>query len=378
MSQIEILPVRNKREQHTFLTFPWQIYKNDPLWVPPVLPERRKTIDPRQGAFFKRGEAEFFIAWEKGKPLGTICAADDRIGNQLTGKKDCLWGFFECIQDYDVAAALWQHVIDWGRKRGLNALYGPFNLDYEDGYGILVEGRDRPPVMLCGHTPVYYLDYVERFGFKPGRGQNLAFEVRTEIDTAAFQQLARMAEIARRKEKFVIRSANFKRWEDEIDPLLVLLNASLAHLEGHIPWQRDDLRALLAPFREFADPELVLFAELNGRMIGFFPGIPNLNEALIHANGLRYPWDYLSAWFHMRRKPDCLSIKSVLVHPDFWGGGASILLFDEMLKRLRAKGFRWVDLSLTSDDNPKTPMLAERLGGKIYKRYQVYRYPFVA
>jgi L-amino acid N-acyltransferase YncA len=75
----------------------------------------------------------------------------------------------------------------------------------------------------------------------------------------------------------------------------------------------------------------------------------------------------------MRRKPKCLTIKSVLVLPEYWGSGIAILLFDEMVSRIRAKGFEWVDLSLTSDDNPKTPELAEKLGGKIYKRYRVYR-----
>ncbi len=81
-------------------------------------------------------------------------------------------------------------------------------------------------------------------------------------------------------------------------------------------------------------------------------------------------------WRHARRKPECLTIKSVLVLPEYWNTGVAVLLFDEMLKRAQARGFKWIDLSLTSEDNPATPALAERLGGKIYKRYRVYRYVF--
>lgn len=143
-----------------------------------------------------------------------------------------------------------------------------------------------------------------------------------------------------------------------------------------MPWQREALHELMAPFVTLADPDLILFAELDGKPIGFFPALPNYNEALIHANGLRYPWDYLTAWRFTRKKPKSAAIKSVLVLPEYWGSGVAILLFSEMVKALMAKGYDWVDLSLTSDDNPRTPALAERMGAKIYKRYRVYRKVF--
>ncbi|MEE9615468.1 MAG: GNAT family N-acetyltransferase, partial [Anaerolineae bacterium] len=152
-----------------------------------------------------------------------------------------------------------------------------------------------------------------------------------------------------------------------------LINIALAHLPDHIGWHRDALEASLAPFRDIADPELILFAEVDGQAVGWLPGIPNLNEPFQHANGLRYPWDYVKLWWHMRSQPECLAIKSVLVLPEYWGSGVSVLLFDEMARRARARGFKWADLSLTSEDNPYTPTLAKRAGAKLYKRYRVYR-----
>jgi len=152
-----------------------------------------------------------------------------------------------------------------------------------------------------------------------------------------------------------------------------LLNVALAHLPAHAPWRREALEGLLAPFRHIVDPDLVLFAEVNGETVGWFPGIPNLNDAFQQANGLRYPWDYLSLWWHMRHQPECLAIKSVLVKPEYWNTGVSVLLFAEMVVRAQAKGYQWLDLSLTSEDNPNTPILARRMGAKLYKRYRVYR-----
>jgi len=88
---------------------------------------------------------------------------------------------------------------------------------------------------------------------------------------------------------------------------------------------------------------------------------------------LRYPWDYLKTWWYSKKKIKSASVKSILVLPEYWGAGVVILLFTEMAKRLMAKGYEWSDFSLTSDDNPNTPVLAQRLGAKIYKRYQTYR-----
>jgi GNAT superfamily N-acetyltransferase len=373
MSSLDILPIRTARERRTFLTFPWRIYRDDPLWVPPLLPERAKAIDPERGAFFKRGEAEFFIAWRDGVPVGTICAAEDKFTNERGHRRECVFGFFEYVDDDDVAAGLLRHVIEWARKRGLNALYGPFNLDYEDSYGVLIEGHDRPPALLCGHTPPYYQDFMERFGFQPARGDNLAYAADVDEDTPARRRLHRLADRLRQRGGITIRGADLDHLDDEIDSIHRLLNTALAHLPDHVGWHREALEALLQPFLAIADPELVLFAEVDGETVGWFPGLPNLNEPFQHANGLRYPWDYLRLWWHMRRQPDCLAVKSVLVSPEYWGTGVSVLLFDELAQRAKAKGFKWVDLSLTSEDNPNTPILAERMGAKIYKRYRVYR-----
>jgi GNAT superfamily N-acetyltransferase len=215
---------------------------------------------------------------------------------------------------------------------------------------------------------------MERFGFEPARGDNLAYALDIRTETPAHRRLARLAEAVRRRRNFTIRHADLDHWEAEIDRIHRLLNAALAHLPDHIGWHRDAVEASLKPFRRLADPELVLFAEAHGETVGWFPGVADLNEVLIHVNGLRYPWDYLKLLWHQRRQPACLTIKSVLVLPQYWDSGVSVLLFDEMLKQARARGFTWIDLSLTSDENPRTPALAERMGAQLYKRYRVYRF----
>ena len=375
-SNVTIRQIQTKREFHQFLTFPWKIYKDDPIWVPPVLADRKKAVDPERGVFFQRGTAEFWGAYRGTELVGTICTAIDFKANQNVNKKDCVFGFFECINDRDVAFALFDHAKAWAIAHGQDSLYGPFNLDYEDGYGILIEGRDKPPALLCGHTTDYYQGFVEDYGFKPGRGDNLAYERCFDVDIDQLNKLHDFAEVVRKRKNYVVRHADFENWTEEVDHVFVLINQALKHLFGHVPWQREALHELMAPFKMLADPELILFVEAEGKPIGFFPALPNFNEALIHANGLRYPWNYAQAWWHSRKQPKCATIKSVLVLPEYWGSGVAILMFSEMVKRLQARGFEWMDLSLTSADNPKTPVLAERFGSRVYKRYRVFRLRF--
>jgi GNAT superfamily N-acetyltransferase len=370
---LTVRPVSTGRERRIFLSFPWRIYAGDPLWVPPMYAERKKTIDPARGVFFKRGTAELFIAWRGNRPVGTICAAEDRAYNKRMATRECIFGFFDCVDDQDVARALLRQAALWAQTRGLETLIGPFNLDMEDAYGILVEGRDRPPSALCGHTPAYYLPFFEDEGFKPLRGDNIALEVDLGTPSSSLRRTAVLAERIRKNGWMRIRTPDMKHWMDEVDIVHHLLNACTTHLPDYRPWEREAVVSLLEPFASFADPDLILFAEVGGTTVGFFPGIADMNEVLIHLNGLRHPWDAVRLLKWMRYKPRCLTIKSVLVLPEYWGSGAALLLIDEMARRARAKGYRRVDLSLTSTDNPYTPELAERMGARVYKRYRTYR-----
>jgi hypothetical protein len=377
MSNIIFKQVETKRDIRKFALFPWKIYRNDPLWVPPFLSDRLQAFDRNSHAFYKHGDAQFFLVLRGGELVGTLCLAEDFQSNTFRNQKEGVFGFFDVINDYSVAEAMFDFLAEWAKQRSLVQISGPFNLDYENGYGVLVEGRDRPPVILCGHSPFYYLDFFQRYGFNPARGENLAYEIRINEDTPALSRLSAIADRVRAKGHVHVRAARLNDWDHEIDHVHYLLNKALAHIPDHREWPRESVQSLLAPFRRIADPELILFAEVDGKTVGFLPAIPDLNEKFKKVNGLRFPWNFLRLFFSLQKQTECVTIKSVLVLPEYWGfSGVSVLLFDEMVKRLREKEYLWVDLSLTSDDNPYTPTLAENMGANIHKRYQVFRLNF--
>lgn len=372
---ISIHPVRTKRDRKKFLEFPWIIYRNDPNWVPPLIPERKRAIDPQKGVFFQRGQADFFLVYRDRELVGTFSLAEDFKASEFLGFHEAQIGFFEVIDDYHIAEAIFNYALDWAHSRGMRRIIGPFNLDSENAYGILVSGHERPPALLCGHTPAYYQGFFEDYGFFPLRGANLAYEILIDREHPHLTKLLKVADRVREKGKVNVRSADFDHIDLEVDRLHGLLNKALAHLPGHRAWQREAVEALIAPFKSIADPDLILFAEVDGETVGFFPAVPDLNEVFIKVNGLRYPWNYIQLWWYLRQPIHRMTIKSVLVDPEYWGySGVAVLMMAEMLERLRERDYSWVDLSLTSDDNPFTPTLAENMGARVYKKYQVYQY----
>jgi GNAT superfamily N-acetyltransferase len=367
---LQIRPAITPHEKRLFLTFPWQIYKHDPLWVPPLLSEREKVTDPQRGPFFKDGMAEFFIAWRDGKPAGSLCLAEDYNYTRTRGYPECMFNFVEVIEDYAVFAAMFDFAADWARKRGMKSLYGPYYLDREDCRGLLIEGRERPAAILCGHQPAYYQVY----GFLKDGEDLLAYAYDIDPSAPRLQRLFRLAErVRQRNPGFTVRTANLDDFDNEIDRIVYLQNRGLCHFPNYVPYTRNDIETMIRPLLDVVDIELVLFAEVNGQPAGFFPGVPNFNELVIKLNGLRYPWDYLRYLRHRDLKPECLAVKSAVVLPEYWDTGVAVLLFAEMAERAIAKGYKWADISMTGEDNPDTWPLAHHMGAQIYKRYRFYK-----
>jgi GNAT superfamily N-acetyltransferase len=371
---IEIKPVVTRRDKRTFLNFPWRIYKNDPLWVPPIISERARLIDPGRGIFYKDGFAELFIVWKDGKPAGTICLAEEKNNTRHKKFHECMFGFVECVNDYAVFESMFKFAEEWAGKHVMRSMYGTYNLDREDSRGILIEGRDRPPAIYCGHSPPYYQDFFERFGFAKDGEDGLAYAVDLDLNNPKIKRLMRVADQVRvRNPRFSIRGANIKDKDAEIDRIVYLQNRGLEHMPNMVPYTRSDIESMILPLLDLVDLDLVLFAEVDGKPAGFFPGVPNFNEILIHLNGLRYPWDYLRALIYQNKKPKGLAIKSVVMVPEYWNTGLALLLFDEMAQRAVARGYKWADLSLTGEYNTDTWPLAHHMGAQIYKRYRFYR-----
>lgn len=372
---VTVKPVQSGREMRQFLTLPWKIYRDDPLWIPPLLPQQRSRFDPASNPILSGQPAEAFIAWQDGQPVGTVAVAVDHVRNEEWDEDNAIFGYFESVNDYAVAEALLDTAAEWTRKQGKSRLWGPWRLDYEDSHGFLVKGWERPPALMCGHTPPYYAEFAERYGMRKARRDSVAFayDIPDEPEQAIPPKLARIAGKLKDRTKVTIRQGDFSRWDEEIELAVDVLNRGLAVLgDARGFWSAERMRAHARDLRPVLDPAFVLLAEVDGRAVGWLLGIPNLNEAIDRANGLRHPWNAVQLWANIQRRPDCISLKSGAVDPQYWGRGIETLLGYQFAVNAIAAGYKWVDMSLTGEDNPQTPRIATGLGAVEYKRYRVY------
>jgi len=372
---ITIQPVLTEADKKQFYKFAFRVYRSDPNWVPHLWPAKKSYLD-KKAAFFNYGEGDFWLAKNDGEIVGTLGTAIDHARNRGMNWKAAIFGFFEVLPgQYEAAKAMWDFACDWARQRGMDQLQGPYSFAGEDDYGFMIQGCDTAPSVLMGHTPPYYAEFADRYGFKKIY-ESVAYRIDLDGNDSDLEKLpaaiVRIAERARRRHENSVRVPQMENWDVEVEKLWRIYNTSLTSLADFSPMELVSFREQAEGLRQIIDPELVFIAEVAGKPVGFALGLPNVAEALKHANGLQYPWDYLRLAVAMKRIQSA-SFKILAMDPAYWGYGIDSILYLEMAKAIVRKGFTWVDASLTGDDNPQTNKLLARAGAYIYRRYRIYQ-----
>ena len=374
-SGLRIQPVTTERDRRVLVRFPWRIYRNNPQWVPPLIHQRERQLDPERGSFFGHGEAAPFMARRGGEVVGTVVAWINHRSNAYLKEKAAGFGFFEVLEDYPIAEALLTAACDWARARGMEVIRGPFYFSMDDSPGVLIKGFDQPQVVLTGHTPPYYADFIERFGMEKYR-DGYAYRG----DLAPFKgdianvprKILRVAEAIRSKEKVTIRKLRMDDWDNEVSIAMEIFNQALGHMRNHVPMDETEFRRFADDLRVILDPDMVLFAKVAGRPVGFSVTVPDINLALKHVNGRLSPLGLLKLWWY-RRRINVASFKILGVLEEYRGRGIDALFYVETARQLFAKGYEWIDFSLVAENNVMMNRMVQRMGGYVYRHYRTYQ-----
>ena len=287
---IAVIPVAGNEALWEFLRLPWRIYHGDPYWVPPLLSVQRRFLDPAHGPFFEIGEAQYFLALRDGLPAGRISAHLNRLYDARHDQFTGFFGFFESVNDLNVARALFEAAGDWLRARGKTRVVGPLNFCIYDEMGLLVEGFDSMPALLQTHNPPYYQDLLAALGFHKAMDW-LAFKAtERDVDTAAMEkQFQRI--LARQKLRFTTyRPRELDRRADEV---FALFNEAWSPNWGHVPLTRRQFRTLLHDLKPLLRPKLVNLVLDGERLAGFSVTVPDLNPLIKQMNGRLTLWGKL-------------------------------------------------------------------------------------
>lgn len=366
---VDIVPL-HFRDLTAFLRFPWQVYVNDPFWVPPLLIERKMFLNPRKNPFFQHAQVQLFLARQSGQTVGRIAAVINHAHDDYHHEHAGFFGLFECLDNAEAATALLKAATDWLRERGAMFVRGPVNLSTNElDCGLLVAGFDAPPVFHSSYNPPYYAALIEAGGFTPCQDL-LAFIRCCQPSPPARVQQAMDRLRARRK--VTIRPVNMRTFQEDVARITAIYNDAWSENWGFVPITEAEAQHMASALKLAVIPALTLLAEVDGEPVGCFVGLPDLNQALRHLHGHLTPWGLLRFFYH-RRRINTLRVAMMGVKKRYRRLGIDLLLTAEIWDKAPQHGIVQGELAWILEDNRLMVQALEAIEAKPYKRYRVYQ-----
>lgn len=368
MKDIRIERVKTKNDMKSFLFFPWKIYKDDPNWVPPLVMDIKERLDKEKSPFFEHADRELFLAYRDNEIRGRIVAIIDENHNKFNNEKVIFFGLYESFNDRDIAESLLNAVSTWGKERGMTILRGPMNISMNDECAFLLEGFDSPPVIMMPYNPPYYLELMEKCGLVKAKDL-YAFFMTKDHETA--EKVQGIVNEIRKKTSVTLRSIDMKNIDEEAEKIKYVYNHSWEKNWGFVPWTEEEMNHMAKKLKQLADPHIVILAEDKGKPIGFAFGLPNYNEVIKKMNGRLTPLGIIKFLLY-RRKIKSMRALVFGVLKEYRQTGVSYLLYSELEKNGKERGYEWCEMSWQLEDNEAINRFCASIGGKIYKKYRIY------
>lgn len=371
---IEVRTAKTAKELKVFRKLPESIYRDDPAWVPPISFEAASQLDRRKNPWFEHGDAEFFVAYRNGVPVGRVSAQVDRLHNERYEERTGFFGFFDCIHDADVAQALLARAEEWLVDRGMERVRGPFSLGINGISGCLVDGFETPPYLEMAHGRTWYPALIEGCGFVKAKDLFAWAYTAREEPPEPVKQIAAYCES---QPGLVVRELRMDHFEEDLDIILSIFNEAWSQNWGFVPITPAEVRKMAKDLKLIIEPRLGFIAEVNGEPAAISLTIPNLNHLLHRYRSLPEPLRLARAMWDLKVTKQVGQARLMIlgIRRKFRGsslGGLSVLLYCRTHAVGKALGYLDAELSWTLEDNERINQGIEMMGGKKYKTYRVY------
>jgi len=369
----EVIPVRSRRDLKAFIETPNLLYRGDPHYVPSLYIQTKALFDRRKYPLFKHSEAEFFLALDKGRPAGRVVALRNVPHLERTGDGTGFFGFFESVEEFDVARKLLDAAVGWLAGKGLTSVVGPENYTTNEMCGVLIAGFDDPPVVMMPYNKPFYQHYFERYGFRKELDL-VAYRIlqgRTCLDGLTETRLRWEARLAKRGISF--GTINMRRFDSEIESLRLAYNQAFRDNWGFVPITAEEFRYYARDIRRISGPEMMILAKHRGKIVGFLCVLPDINQALIKVrNGRLLPFGIFRL---LRGKKRINRVRLLIfgVVSDFRKNGIDLCLASRFYDYGTAHGFPEAEASYVMENVEGIHEILTKLGGKVTKRYRIYR-----
>ncbi|MBE0678078.1 MAG: hypothetical protein IH592_04870 [Bacteroidales bacterium] len=369
-SPVEISEVTGGKELKEFIFLPEKIHKGHTLWVPPVYYQERNYFNQEKNRAFTYSDHILALAYRNGRVVGRIMGIVNRRCNEFRNERNARFSCLECPDDQEVARALLSFVEGWAAERGMEKIVGPMGFNNQDPSGFLTEGFEHQPTFAT----YYNFDYVNRLLSNENYSKEVDYVVyKIDIPDEMPEFYRKIYDrIIARGEYKVHEFTRRKQLEPYIVPILELMNEGFAELYGYQPLDGPEMKSLAKRYLTFLDPRFVKAVTKDNRVIGFNIAMPNISDGIRKARGRLFPFGFL----HILRAPGRTEQLDTLIggiRKEYRGRGIDVAMGYSTINAAHRAGLRFADSHHELEDNIKVRAEMERLGGKIYKRFRIYK-----
>jgi len=372
---VTVTPVSGRRDIDAFIKLPFRLYRDDPNWVPPLLYLERQRFEPKTNPFLQHADAQLFLARRNGQVVGRISAQVDHEHNRFHQERTGFFGFFESVDDGEVAQLLLETAEGWLRERGMEAARGPLSFSINQEVGLLVDGFDTQPMIMMAHSRPYYGRLIEGAGFS--KVMDL-YAWKYNLESVP-PKAHRAVETLRQRPEITIRSGDIHRFDEEIATILDCFNSAWSENWGFVPVTPAEARHLAKELRFIVDPNLAVIVEVDGKTAGVVLVTPDLNEAIRDLNGRLFPFGWAKLLWRIKvskiksGRLMILGVKKEYRTRKYLA--MAYLLCDEIYHRARDGGYRRAEFSWTLEVNTGVNTIIRNIGIRLYKTYRLYEKP---
>ena len=368
---IHRLDPTSRRDVRRYVDFPFRLYRESALWVPPFVNEVRAQLDPNEHPFYQHSQAAFFLALEGDEVVGRIAVLDNARYNRYTDEHTAFFYHFDVVDDRDVSRALFDAAFDWARGRGLDLLWGPKGFMAADGQGLLIEGFEHRPALGIPYNYPYYGELLEDAGFEK-QLDFISCYIDRQMDVPG--RFLEVAEKVKRRRGFrTVRFHSKAELRAVIPRVAAAYNSAFVEVQGYVPITEAEAQAIGDRIFSVADPRLITLLMKDDEIVGFVLAYPDLSAAIQRCRGRIWP----TGWYHLMRefkRTRWINLNGGAILEPYRGLGGDALMYAELYRTLTANDqYRFADLVQIQETNTRMMRELEALEARPYKKHRIYR-----
>jgi GNAT superfamily N-acetyltransferase len=370
MPELIVKAVQTRKEKSQFFHLPWTLYRGDPNWIPPLRRNQLELLNYKPHPFYDYAEIQTFLALRRGEPCGRVAAIINPAHNERYQEKRGFFGFFEAIDDADVARALFDAAGGWLKERGMTSIRGPLNPTMNYECGLLVDGFDSPPTFMMTYNPPWYGRLIEGVGLTKTQDM-YAFWGHVSMLESLDKKMAFVVEESTRRFNIKVRRLDRSRFTEDVRMFLDVYNRSLVGTWGFVPMSEREVEHMSAGLKHLIVPEMTTAAEVDGQMIGAVFALPDYNPRVRKIDGRLFPFGFLRLLWN-KRAMKRIRLISTNVVPEYQKWGVGLVLMARLVPDALAWGIQEAEFSWVLESNHLSYQTLKRGGVQITKTYRLY------